>query len=92
MAFSYNGLWKLLIDKDMNKMELMKQVGISSGTVAKMTKGEAVSMSILEKICEKLDCDFGDLVHYIPDKNQHQTNRLMCSRIYHMVVEDDYEL
>ncbi|MGN1383240.1 MAG: helix-turn-helix domain-containing protein [Eubacterium sp.] len=69
MAFSYNGLWKLLIDKDMNKMDLMKQVGISSGTVAKMTRGEAVSMSILEKICEKLDCDFGDLVHYIPDKD-----------------------
>ena len=69
MAFSYNGLSKLLIDKNMNKMDLMKQVGISSGTVAKMTKGEAVSMSILEKICGKLDCDFGDLVHYIPDKD-----------------------
>ncbi|MCR4743826.1 MAG: helix-turn-helix transcriptional regulator [Lachnospiraceae bacterium] len=68
MSLSYNGLWKLLIDKNMNKVELMKVVGISSGTVAKMTKGEPVSMSILEKICDQLDCDFGDLVHYEKDR------------------------
>ena len=50
MAVSYNGLWKLLIDKNMKKVDMMNQVGISSSTV--------------EKICEKLDCDFGDIVHY----------------------------
>lgn len=71
MSFSYNGLWKLLIDKNMNKMDLMKDVGISSGTVAKMTKGEPVSMSILEKICEQLDCDFGEIVHF--EKKQEGT-------------------
>lgn len=70
MSMSYNGLWKLLIDKNMNKMDLMKDVGISSGTVAKMTKGEPVSMSILEKICDQLDCDFGDLVHYEKDREE----------------------
>ena len=64
MAVSYNGLWKLLIDKNMNKVEMMKFVGISSSTVAKMTNGELVSMKVLEKICKKLDCDFGDIVHY----------------------------
>lgn len=68
MSLSYNGLWKLLIDKNMNKMDLMKDVGISSGTVAKMTKGEPVSMTILEKICYKLHCDIGDLVHYVRDE------------------------
>lgn len=47
MAISYNGLWKLLIDKGMNKGDLQEAVGISSSTMAKMTKGEAVSMSIL---------------------------------------------
>lgn len=67
MSLSYNGLWKILIDNNMNKMDLMKEVGISSGTVAKMTKGEPVSMSILEKICEQLDCDFGDIVHHVSD-------------------------
>ena len=45
-------------------MDMMHQVGISSSTVAKMTNGELVSMKVLEKICEKLDCDFGDIVHY----------------------------
>lgn len=72
MSLSYNGLWKLLIDKNMNKMDLMKDVGISSGTVAKMTKGEPVSMSILEKICEQLDCDFGDLVHFQKDESENK--------------------
>jgi len=64
MAISYNGLWKLLIDKNMKKMDLVEKIGISSSTLAKMSKGEAVSMSIMEKICEKLDCDFGDLINY----------------------------
>ena len=63
MAVSYNGLWKLLIDKNMKKVDMMNQVGISSSTVAKMTNGELVSM-VLEKICDKLDCDFGDIIHY----------------------------
>ena len=54
----------------MNKMDLMKDVGISSGTVAKMTKGEPVSMTILEKICDKLYCDIGDLVHYVRDEEK----------------------
>ena len=64
MAVSYNGLWKLLIDKNMKKMDLVEKVGISSSTLAKMSKGEAVSMSVLEKICDTLDCDFGDIINY----------------------------
>lgn len=64
MAVSYNGLWKLLIDKNMKKMDLVEKIGISSSTLAKMSKGEAVSMSIMEKICEELGCDFGDIINY----------------------------
>lgn len=64
MSVSYNGLWKLLIDKNMKKVDLIKKLGISSSTVAKMTKGENVSMNIMEKICDELDCDFGDIIHY----------------------------
>ena len=59
MSISYNGLWKLLIDNNMNKTDLMNEVKLSSGTIAKMSKGEPVSMLVLEKICDKLDCDFG---------------------------------
>ncbi len=64
MAVSYNGLWKLLIDKEMKKGDLQEKVRISSSTLAKMAKGEAVSMNVLERICEELNCDFGDLVSY----------------------------
>ena len=64
MAVSYNGLWKLLIDTEMKKGDLQEKVGISSSTLAKMAKGEAVSMNVLERICEELNCDFGDLISY----------------------------
>ena len=72
MPVSYNGLWKLLIDKNMKKMDLVEEVGISSSTLAKMSKGEAVSMSVLEKLCETLDCDFGDIINY--DRKKVGTN------------------
>ena len=68
MSVSYNGLWKLLIDKNMKKVDLINNLGISSSTIAKMTKGETVSMNILEKICDELDCDFGDIIHYEKNK------------------------
>jgi len=64
MTVSYNGLWKLLIDKNLKKTDLQTLVGISSSTIAKMAKGDLVSMAVLVRICEKLDCDFGDLINY----------------------------
>ncbi len=68
MAISYNGLWKLLIDKNMKKTDLMDQIGISSGTLAKMGRNEEVALSVLTKICEKYECDYGDLISYVNDK------------------------
>ena len=64
MVVSYNGLWKLLIDKNMKKMDLVQEVGISTSTLAKMGKGEPVSLEVLGKICDKLDCDFGDIINF----------------------------
>ena len=64
MKVSYNGLWKLLIDHEMKNMDLVEELGISTSTLAKMSRGEPVSMQILAKICDKLNCDFGDLVSY----------------------------
>ena len=63
MVVSYNGLWKLLIDKNMKKMDLVQKVEISTSTLAKMGKGEPVSLEVLGKICDKLDCDFGDIIN-----------------------------
>ena len=62
MAISYNGLWKILIDNGMKKGDLKRRTGISSGTIAKMTHGEAVTLTVLEKICNEFNCDIGDLV------------------------------
>ena len=62
MVVSYKGLWHLLIDKDMNKTALCKVADISNSTMAKMTRGEEVSLSVLMRICQCLDCDIGDIV------------------------------
>ena len=62
MTISYNNLWKLLIDKGLNKGDLRKMTGISSSTVAKMTNGEAVTLTVIEKICDKLECNIEDVV------------------------------
>lgn len=62
MNISYNGLWKILIDCEMKKTDLISKVGISSSTVAKMSKGQIVSMEVLMKICMYFECDFGDIV------------------------------
>ena len=78
MAISYNGLWKLLIDKNMKKVDLQEKLGISSSTLAKMTRGECVSMQILTRICEDLDCDYGDIIHYVRKDNGHGVQRSKC--------------
>ncbi len=64
MAVCYNKLWKLLIDKRMNKTELGKSVGISSSTLAKLTKEEHVAMQVLERICAELDCNVADIMEF----------------------------
>ena len=64
MAVSYNNLWKLMIDKKINKSELCKSVKISSSTMAKMTNEEMVSFSILEKICAELECNISDVMEF----------------------------
>jgi DNA (cytosine-5)-methyltransferase 1 len=68
MAISYNGLWKKLIDKNMNKTQLRLATGISTSTLAKLAKQEPVTLEILEKICNVLDCNIGDVVEFIKDK------------------------
>ena len=64
MSASYKKLWKILIDRDMNKSDLIRQAKITSNIVAKMCKGEDVSMESLRKICIALDCEIGDIVEF----------------------------
>lgn len=68
MALSYNKLWKLLIDKNIKKLELRDMAAISNNTLAKLGKNEPVAMTVLEKICSALSCNIGDIVDYVPDQ------------------------
>lgn len=62
MFLNYNNLWKTLIDKGVKKGELCKMTGISTSTLSKMNRNEPVSLSIVLRICEKLDCTIQDVV------------------------------
>lgn len=62
MIFSYKKLWKLLIDRDIKRKELCTMAGISSATLAKMSKGESVTTDSLLKICTALHCDVSEIM------------------------------
>jgi len=70
MAVSYNKLWKMLIDKEMNKTQLRISAGISKKTLAKLGKNENVSTDILAKICHALNADIGDIMEMIPEMKE----------------------
>lgn len=74
MAISYNKLWKLLIDKKISKTELRKAIGISPNTMTKLNRDEEVTLSVLCKICDALNSDFGDIIEYIPTNNEEDSN------------------
>lgn len=68
MSVSYNKLWKLLIDKGLNKTDLRELTGIGSNTMAKLGKNQQVSMDVLMKVCEKLDCDIADICEFVKEE------------------------
>ena len=70
MSVSYSKLWKLLIDKGMNKTELGIAAGVSTSTISKFSKNETVNMESMMKICHVLGCDIGDIVEMTADNIQ----------------------
>lgn len=68
MSFSYNKLWKLLIDYKMLKKDLMKLANINATTMSNMGKGKAVSLDTLGRICIALDCNIGDIVDVVKEE------------------------
>ena len=64
MGFSYNKLWKLLIDKNMKKTDLQCAIATTPKTIAKMGRDENVSLETLGKICEYFGCHIGDIIEY----------------------------
>ena len=72
---SYNNLFKLLIDKRIKKTELAKMANISQTTLAKLSKNQFVSMDVLVKICDSLDCSFDAIVEIVRvEKNENESN------------------
>ena len=67
MAMNYNKLWKMLIDRNMMKKDLIQMAGISTNAMAEMGKGGDVSTQVLRKICTVLDCKIKDIVEVITD-------------------------
>ncbi|MCL2343567.1 MAG: helix-turn-helix transcriptional regulator [Firmicutes bacterium] len=65
MSFSYNKLWKLLIDKNMTRSDLRKAIGMSSSTMAKMGKGENISLDVIDKICTLFHCKVEDILEHV---------------------------
>lgn len=68
MAMNYNKLWKVLIDRNMMKKDLIQLAGISTNAMAKMGKGGDVSTQVLRKICTALNCRIEDIVEIIPEQ------------------------
>lgn len=73
MRISYNRLWKLLIDKGLNKTKLTTIAGITTNAVAKMGKNESVQLEVLAKICDALNCTMDDIVEFIPEENDNSS-------------------
>ena len=67
MGVSYNKLWKLLIDKNMKRVDLRTSANISSGTLAKLGKNESVTTDVLVRVCRALNCDIGDIMEVLPE-------------------------
>lgn len=62
---SYNKLWKLLIDRGMRKEDLRIETNLSSGTIAKLSKDKNVTVDVLLRICDTLDCDIEDILETV---------------------------
>jgi len=67
MKVSYNKLWKLLVDKKMSKADLRRAAEIAPNTLTKMRKDEVVSIDVLLRICDKLDCNIGEMMDVIKE-------------------------
>ena len=70
MAVTYNKLWKLLIDKKMNKTQLCEKARISTNAMARLGKNEDVRVEVLARICTELGCTLDEIVDILPEKGE----------------------
>ena len=70
MGISYKKMWVLLIEKDITRAQMRRDLKIATGTMSKLNKGEEVALSVLLRICEYLDCDIGDICSVVKLKKE----------------------
>ena len=70
MGISYKKLWILLIEKDITRAQMRRDLKIATGTMSKLNKGEEVALSVLLRICDYLDCDIGDICSVVKPKKE----------------------
>ena len=70
MDISYKKLWVLLIEKDITRAQMRRDLKIATGTMSKLNKGEEVALSVLLRICEYLDCDIGDICSVVKPRKE----------------------
>ena len=75
MAVSYNRLFKLMIDKKMRKKDLCELAGVSTSTMSKMGRDEIVSLEVIDRICQKLNCKVEDVLEILPDSPDGGTSK-----------------
>ena len=75
MAVSYKRLFKLMIDKKMRKKDLCELAGVSTSTMSTMGRDEIVSLEVIDRICQKLNCNIEDVLEILPDSPDSRTSR-----------------
>ena len=75
MAVSYNRLFKLMIDRKMRKKDLCELAGVSTSTMIKMGRDEIVSLEVIDRICQKLNCNVEDILEILPDSPDNGTSK-----------------
>ena len=70
MRISYNKLWKMLIDQNMNKRDLAEKSGVSTASIAKLSKGANITTDVLLKICEAMNCHIEEILETIDDQEE----------------------
>ena len=67
MKVSYKKLWVMCAEREMSKAELRKQAGLSSATFTKLRKNQEVTLGVMLKIAEVMQCNAGDMMDFLPD-------------------------
>lgn len=70
MKISYKKLWVRLIERDITKPQIRKDLNLATGTMSKLNKGEDVALSVLLRICGYLDCDIGDICEVVRENKE----------------------